>query len=641
MSCFNVKMKTPSLAILFFFLSTVFWGQSPNQFLKTARNHEEKNDYLTAAQLYEKAYLINLDIATAFKCAKNYQKARYYKKAESYYKKVIYTDNSRFPKAYYNLGITQKYLGDYSKAAKNFDYFLKHFPKENKELRNRAKYQKYFCEEIFYKQFEQTDTKIQYIDNKNINSPFSDFTIEKILPNIYWIASYRPRSHTDTINFHAAIWQLKNDSIVLLDTLINAKNKHIPNFFYDETTHTLYYSVCDNNTHCSIYSAKFNNGNFTDIMRLPETINAPNSNNTQPCLATINNTQYLFFTSNRKGGKGGYDIWYSVKDSNDYSMAINIGNTINSIGNEVTPFYSENDSALFFSSDWYENYGGYDIFFSKGDLSSWDIPKNIGKPVNSSYDDVFYRINKKNTIAYLSSNRLLDKKTPQCCNNLYQIILKNENTNTTTQDSAQRIIATIQTTLESFIPLSLFFDNDCPNPRTRDTTTTIDYYSSYQDYIKRIPEYINEFSKPLKGELKSKATVAIEQFFEDSVIANYEKFDKALQMILHLLKEGTNVKLIIKGYASPLNSSDYNKNLSKRRIASVKNFLFKYQNGIFMPYLSTDDTTISHLVIEKRAFGEQKASKGVSDKLTDLRHSVYSPQAARERKVQIIGITFE
>jgi len=109
-----------------------------------------------------------------------------------------------------------------------------------------------------------------------------------------------------------------------------------------------------------------------------------------------------------------------------------------------------------------------------------------------------------------------------------------------------------------------------------------------------------------------------------------------------LLEQGQSIQITIKGFASPLNKSEYNTNLSKRRINCVENYLRKYNNGVFLPYLDTVDSKIKNkLYIIKNAFGETKAAANISDKRSDLRNSVYSPEAAKERKVQIIGINFK
>lgn len=100
----------------------------------------------------------------------------------------------------------------------------------------------------------------------------------------------------------------------------------------------------------------------------------------------------LFFTSNRKESIGGLDIFVSVRDSSgNWGPAQNLGPRINTIYNEDTPFLANNDSTLFFSSRGHYNMGGYDIFRSDmGPDGQWSVPVNVGYPLNTSDDDMFF-----------------------------------------------------------------------------------------------------------------------------------------------------------------------------------------------------------------------------------------------------------
>ena len=95
----------------------------------------------------------------------------------------------------------------------------------------------------------------------------------------------------------------------------------------------------------------------------------------------------LFFSSNRRGGKGGFDIWYSVaNEKGEFGKAINCGTKINTSGDEITPLYSEDTKTLYFSSDYHPNAGGFDVFKSKGNQNKFNKVQNIGFPVNSSFE---------------------------------------------------------------------------------------------------------------------------------------------------------------------------------------------------------------------------------------------------------------
>ncbi len=638
-NCFIKKMFF--IIVISFFTVTGF-SQSYNQLIHLAKKHAERNDFLTAGQLMEDAYSQSPTPAIAFQCAEYYFSGRNFKKAERYYRKVILSDKQNFPLAYFKMATAEKYIGKYTMAAKNFWQFFFKFPNEDKNLIKIARYQKYSCEEISTRTYEIQDLQIN--PYSVINSSYSEFEVQEINRDSLLFSSFRPRTKYDTVGFYAAIYGMRNNQITLFDTIINFKHAHIPNFFYDDSLSLLLFTACkqeNDRRHCFIYQSKFKNGKFSNPQKLNSSVNYAGSNNTQPFLFNTTGNYYLLFASDRSNGYGGYDIYYcSMDETGDFSVAVNLGDKINSPLDEITPYYDTKNKTLYYSSQWFVNFGGYDIFKSHGEIGKWEAPENLGLPTNSSYDDVFYTQNNRETKAYLSSNRLVNADDEsQCCNNIYTIRLKDEKPPPVPQEV---IINRMKKDLKLMVPLTLYYDNDKPNPRTLDTITQLDYQTTYDTYLQQINEYKKEYSKTQKGKAKQRAVLAIEDFFQDSVIASYERFQKGLSIIEQLLKEGENIQLTIKGFASPLNKTEYNANLSKRRINCVENYLRKYNEGVFVPYLDTTSTkTGNKLYIRRNAFGETKAAAGVSDKLTDLQNSVYSPAASKERKIQIIGVDFK
>ena len=100
----------------------------------------------------------------------------------------------------------------------------------------------------------------------------------------------------------------------------------------------------------------------------------------------------LYFTSNRRGGQGELDIYKAtLTSSGEWGSVTNLGPEINTPYDEETPFISQNDSILYFSSKGHYNMGGFDIFYSeKTNDNTWSSPVNIGFPVNTTGDDLFY-----------------------------------------------------------------------------------------------------------------------------------------------------------------------------------------------------------------------------------------------------------
>ncbi len=151
----------------------------------------------------------------------------------------------------------------------------------------------------------------------------------------------------------------------------------------------------------NIFTTVFTDGTWSPIMKLNDNINTKYWESH----ATISHdNKKLYFTSNRKGTYGGLDIYVSTRDSSgSWGPAINLGPVINTRYNEDTPFLSEDDRTLFFSSRGHLNMGGYDIFYSTlRENGEWSVPLNIGYPLNSTDDDQFFKPVKNGFEGYFS-----------------------------------------------------------------------------------------------------------------------------------------------------------------------------------------------------------------------------------------------
>lgn len=116
---------------------------------------------------------------------------------------------------------------------------------------------------------------------------------------------------------------------------------------------------------------------------------------------------FLLISSDRAGGYGGYDLYYSEKRNNIWSDFINLGSTINSPFDETSPYLAFDGRTLFFSCNGTNSIGGFDFFksvFNDKQLV-WSIPENLGTPINSPGDEKNFRLNKTRLSAIFTSNR--------------------------------------------------------------------------------------------------------------------------------------------------------------------------------------------------------------------------------------------
>lgn len=155
-----------------------------------------------------------------------------------------------------------------------------------------------------------------------------------------------------------------------------------------------------------IYMAKMKDGLFYESYKLSETVNKVGYKAQQPYVS-FDGTK-LFFSSNKPGGHGGYDLYMCNIDENGLTgEAKNLGPVVNTMKDEVTPFYHTISNTLFFSSNGHVGIGGLDVFKSSlnTDDSIYLAPKNLGTPINSSKDDAYFILDRIQTKGYFASDR--------------------------------------------------------------------------------------------------------------------------------------------------------------------------------------------------------------------------------------------
>lgn len=155
---------------------------------------------------------------------------------------------------------------------------------------------------------------------------------------------------------------------------------------------------------CDLYYSRKMGNTWSEPINLGPVINS-SAWDSQPSLAADGRT--LYFVSARKGGHGGSDIWKStLQDDESWSEPINLGDSINTTGEERTPFIHPDGRTLYFSSTGHPGMGGADLFVARMNQAGiWSKPENIGYPVNTKLDEINLVINSKGNEAYISAER--------------------------------------------------------------------------------------------------------------------------------------------------------------------------------------------------------------------------------------------
>jgi len=608
----------------------------------------EKEEYANAAYCFEQA--MNLDSASFdlnVKYAQSLRLSKDYLRAEYYYQKAYAKDLGRiFPEGQFWLAMMQKNNGDYKEALRNF-----------KKFRTKAKKDKdsYFfrkceteieaCTFVLNQRLDSAGLQVSRLHDP-INSKNSDFGAFAGPDQKLYFASTRDHKAIELPYETALIFKASLDgvlpasvepgeitgksviSVEKADGEVNAAAlQGSPSFSADGQR--LFFTRCEDPSNCEVWMADFSGGVVRNV-RVVEKINAPNCVNTMPMLASIQGMEVLFFASNREGGKGGMDIWWSQLERSGFSTPVNAGSEINSPDNELSPFWL--DGMLYFSSEWHPGFGGYDIFRSEGTPRFFKAPVNLGFPFNTQANDLYYRYFPELKTGFLSSNRpgSYVKEGERCCNDIYRFFY-------TDSLLTEQNYADLED-LNRYLPVTLYFHNDEPDPNTRDTLTRLTYEDSYLSYKKLYDTYMRENTKGLSGESKENAQYDVEDFFSLKVDKGMTDLNVFTGLLLKELQKGSDVELAVKGFASPRAKSDYNLNLTRRRISSLENYLRRVENGAFIPYLERTSSDGGTLSVVQIPYGEYKADQKVSDELGNEKESIYSRSASLERKIEIQSV---
>lgn len=185
--------------------------------------------------------------------------------------------------------------------------------------------------------------------------------------------------------------------------------------------------------------------------------------------------------------------------------------------------------------------------------------------------------------------------------------------------------------LERYLPLEVYFDNDIPTRKQRTKKgLVLSYDATLTPYLEKEQEYEQIFASEMTDNEATLIRREIREFFESQVRAGRDELDHFCEAMLRELKKGNSVEVYVEGFTSPRAESRYNMSLGYRRGSSVKTHFGKYGGGALAGYLAS-----GQLRVKVVSYGETKVPKGVSDDLADKRLSVYAVNAARERRAEI------
>jgi outer membrane protein OmpA-like peptidoglycan-associated protein len=168
-----------------------------------------------------------------------------------------------------------------------------------------------------------------------------------------------------------------------------------------------------------LYSCTVIEGKYGALERLPEPIN---SDSYERNISISADGAEVYFSSDRAGGMGGFDIYRSVlNEKNEWNQPENLGSVVNTSEDEIAPFIHPDKKTLYFSSKSHFNMGGFDIFHTYNKNGVWEYPKNMGYPINTVKDDIYFVLSANGKNGYFSS----DISNRYFCHDIYKVAMRN------------------------------------------------------------------------------------------------------------------------------------------------------------------------------------------------------------------------
>lgn len=629
-------------------------SQAVYDYLKAANDYFTKANYFSAAKYYEK-YVGNgktkmkisgFDPYTAsslknqqktitsnqqqaiYNLAECYRLLNFYSKAEPYYLQATTFNNAQFPLATYWYAKTLKVLANYNIADSVFHVFLTTY--NNNDLYKTDAQLEIKNIQFIQQQLSKKDLYLYTVNkaNKPLNTTGANYAPMWLNKNSLMFTSTRfdntlPKNKQYTNQLYVANFSDTTLNNIVKVSIEQPTESHQGVSAITPDNKVLYGSrwTITNGKKLSqlYYCLQTANNTFSQPILVDTSINLPGYSTQQPFI--MPDGKHILFSSNRPGGAGGFDLWYAPLNVQGIisGAPINLGNIINSAFDEQAPYYHAASTSLIFSSNGYIGMGSFDFYKSKGNFGSFSTPENLGYPLNSNKDDIYFAATgeAKNVLEnvvfssdrsneccldlfYLTKKRLLKKITGQVvnCENNLPIIGANVEVN----NSNKKLITAVSTdntgfytfTASDFEVLNTTASFKGYNTASVSTNSFPDDEQENQTLNVLCLQKIKEIIPPPPPPPKVDTVVVMNNIyfnFNEATILP-ESFQYIDDKIVTMMNKYATMVVEVSGHTDNVGNNDYNQKLSEQRAISVKNYLVS--KGI-----ATDR-------IETKGFGESK-----------------------------------
>ena len=589
------------LSLLCLGLDTELYAQRRNP-AKNADLAFGRKQYIEAADLYKKAYKKSKRdkverARISFQMGECYRLIGLSKRAEPYYSRVLKTDfPSTHPEAYLSAAETFKTNEKYNDAIECYEAYIKAAPNDPRGplgLESTSLIQ----------EWTENPSRYELTELKKINSKSSDFGAMWTNNNFNEIiftsgrngATGGEKEDITGQNF-TDFWTSKQDrkgdwsTPVLADEGENINTDGSDGASFMNANYTkLYFTRCHADEHrsngCQIMVASKSGGSFSQARPIEiatiDTLDIVG----HPTLS--GDELILYFSAERKGGFGGKDIWVSTRKSasEPFGRPFNLGENVNTAGDEVFPFL-RNDTTLYFSSNGHGGMGGLDIFVVTIDTAgNWGKATNLKYPMNSTGDDFAICFHPTQEKGFVSSNRGNNRgidniyyfEEPQI-HFTFSGTVKDENTMQYVSNATVRFVGSdgsVMSTRTNDKGYFNFSESQVNKNTTYDITIDKDNYFTLSATETTVGlEFSKDFVKEYALQPIPEEPIMLPDILYD--LGKWDlkpQFEDSLQGLIETLQVNPTITIELASHTDARDTDEHNDILSQKRAQSVVDYL--------------------------------------------------------------------
>ena len=556
----------------------------------------DKYEYDTAEKELELAVDKDKNFIEAYLLmAQVYQETRRYEQAIEVSEKAIAINPDFFTNIYLNVGNLNLFLGRYQRALEHLTRFIS-YPNIRPNLREKANKSIATCQ--FAVNAMENPVPFNPISlGSNVNTPLNEYWPSLSADeNTLVITVNLPKdsSATDIYRYGqedffisqrdtSGLWGIARNIGAPINTDSNEGAQSIA-----AGGNHMFYTVCRGV--CNIYVAdRLPDGSWGNPRTVPGKLNADRYSDKQPSISPDGN--HLYFVSTRPGGFGGYDIWRSAKQPDgSWGIPTNLGATINSSGDEQSPFIHFDNQTLYFASNGHVGMGGLDLFVTrKQSDTTWSVPANLGYPINTYRDEDGLIVNARGTTAYYSSDRNTDTGRDIYTFALYpevRPIPSSYITGTILDESNGRAIpANFQLIDLERNEVIMHTNADARGEYMVCIPSNRNYglFASAEGYLYHSENFrlqgVHSIDKPFRKNIYLKpfavgqVLVMRNIFFQTDSYELLSESAVELNRLVELLRVNPLVRIEVGGHTDNVGSDSYNQQLSEKRASSVAQYI--------------------------------------------------------------------